>query len=100
MKQLLGILITSLLFFGCISCSKSSDDNGGGGGGTTEVPTPFKKIYGATDMYVEGNYVVIKTTALPDHKSPYYQGTAWASTKYEAYNGTNPAWMQNPNKIA
>ena len=99
MKRSFVIVISALIFFTAISCSKSSDDSGGGGG-TTAIPDPFKKIYGASDMYVEGSYVVIKTTALPDHKSPYYQGTAWASTKYEAYNGTNPAWMQNPNKIA
>ena len=64
------------------------------------VPAVYKKIYNATDIYIEGDYVVIKTNSLPDHKSPYYQGTTWASTKYEAYNGTNPLWGQNPNKIA
>jgi hypothetical protein len=42
----------------------------------------------------------VKTTALPDHKSPYYQGTQWAATKYEAYNGTNPNFVLNPNRIA
>jgi hypothetical protein len=64
------------------------------------VPGVYKKIYNATDIYIEGDYVVIKTNSLPDHKSPYYQATVWASTKYEAYNGTNPLWGQNPNKIA
>jgi hypothetical protein len=67
-------------------------------GGT--IPDVYKKIYNATDMYISGDYLVIKTTSLPDHKSPYYQGTQWASTKYEAYNGTNPLWNQNPNSIA
>lgn len=69
-------------------------------GDTSGIPAVYKKIYGATDMYKDGDYLVIKTTSLPDHKSPYYQGTQWASTKYEAYNGTNSAWNQNPNKIA
>jgi hypothetical protein len=101
MKQLTGKMMISLLvLITGISCSKSSDDSSGGGGTGTTVPAIYNKIYGASDMYVEGNYVVIKTTALPDHKSPYYQGTAWAATKYEAYNGTNPAWSQNPNRIA
>lgn len=59
----------------------------------------FKKVYGATDVYRDGDYVVITTQCLPDHKSPYYQGTTWASTKYEAYNGTG-TFNQNPNKIA
>src|SRR5262249_24531100 len=31
---------------------------------------------------------------------PYYKSTQWASTMYEAYNGTNANWSQNPNTIA
>lgn len=63
------------------------------------VPDVYKKIYGASSITVEGDFVYIKTNGLPDHKSPYYQGTSW-SDKYEAYNGTNSKWSQNPNKIA
>ncbi|UAY52897.1 YHYH protein [Ferruginibacter albus] len=74
------------------SCSKNNTT-------TSTVPDVYKKIYGASDIYVDGDYVIIKSTGLPDHKSPYYQGTQW-SDKYEAYNGTNPNWNQNPNKIA
>jgi hypothetical protein len=64
------------------------------------VPSVYAKIYGATQIYLEGAYVVIKSNALPDHKSPYYQGTQWASTKYEAYNGSNTQFAINPNRIA
>lgn len=63
------------------------------------VPEVYKMIYGAKDLYLEGDYVVVKTTSLPDHKSPYYQGTQWPD-KYEAYNGTNPDYTTNPNRIA
>ncbi|MBW4891164.1 YHYH protein [Mucilaginibacter sp. HMF5004] len=86
-----------------VACKKSSTDTGSTSGTVTigaGVPDVFKKIYGATSIYIDGNYVVIKATSLPDHKSPYYQGTQWASTKYEAYNGTNTLWNQNPNSIA
>lgn len=61
--------------------------------GITPVPEVYQKIYGATVLYVEGEYVVIKTKDLPDHKSPY------TGTNYEAYNGPNTAWQQNPNRI-
>lgn len=98
MKKISTVLIIATALIIIISCKKSGDDSGGGS--TTAVPAVYKKIYGASDIYIEGNYVVIKSNALPDHKSPYYQGTTWASTKYEAYNGTNPMWSQNPNKIA
>ncbi len=64
------------------------------------IPAVYKKIYGAMDMYIDGNSIVIKTNSLPDHKTPYYQGTQWAATKYEAYNGSNPNFMINPNRVA
>jgi hypothetical protein len=64
------------------------------------VPDVYQKIYGATSITIEGNFVVIKSNGLPDHKSPYYQGTQWASTKYEAYNGSNSMFAINPNRIS
>lgn len=94
------------IYIGCmlvvaisIACKKSATSTENPTTTTGTVPDVYKKIYGATDMYVEGNYVVIKTTSMPDHKSPYYQGTQW-SDKYEAYNGSNPNYMTNPNRIA
>ena len=110
MKALKFITIILALAAAIIACKKdklsdpdpsSTDTNTNTNTSTTDdIPAVYKKIYGATDMYIEGDYLVIKTNSLPDHKSPYYQGTQWASTKYEAYNGTNPLWNQNPNKIA
>lgn len=67
---------------------------------TTDVPDVYRKIYGATSITRSGDYIVVKTTGVPDHKSPYFQNTQWATAQYEAYNGTNTAWRQNPNKIA
>ena len=97
MKRLLLLLPVIV----ALSCKKDSDTNTNNNNNTSAaVPDVYKKIYGATDMYVDGNYVVIKTNALPDHKSPYYQGTQWAAAKYEAYNGTNPDYRANPGKIA
>jgi len=97
-------ILTALLGLGTFglftaACKKSASSTNAGSTSSTSVPAIYKKIYGATDMYVDGNYVVIKTSSLPDHKSPYYQGTQW-SDKYEAYNGTNPNYNTNPNRIA
>ena len=63
------------------------------------VPAVYQKLYGATEIYLEGTNVVIKAKGRPDHKSPYYQGTKWESTLYEAYNGTNAKYAVNPNRI-
>jgi len=80
----------SFLTLATVSCQKSSVTPS-----TTTVPSVYKKIYGATDMYVDGNYLVIKSTDQPDHKSPYYSGS-----KNEAYNGTNSNFQKNPNSIS
>lgn len=85
------------VIFTVAGCHKSSSTNNNT---TTPVPAVYQKIYGATDMYVDGNYIVIKTNSRPDHKSPYYQGTQWGATLYEAYNGTNSNFALNPNRIA
>ncbi|MEZ0485141.1 YHYH protein [Fibrella aquatica] len=65
----------------------------------TGVPDVYKKLYGATEIYVEGANIVIKTKGRPDHKSPYYQGTQWESTLYAAYDGSNTRFSVNPNRI-
>lgn len=83
--------LATLLLPGC-----KKDD--GGSTETTDELSVYKKIYGATSVTKDGDYVVIKTNGLPDHKSPYYKGTQWESEKYEAYNGTG-TFHQNPNSI-
>jgi hypothetical protein len=83
------------LFLLLISCHKKDSNTD-----KAEIPAVYKKVYGATDMYIDGDYMVIKSNGRPDHKSPYYNGTQWQSTLYEAYNGNNTSFMLNPNKIA
>ena len=90
MKRITILLSTAFLFV--MACSKESSDTNTT---SSSIPDIYKKIYGATDMYVEGNYVVIKTKDLPDHKSPYYKSTQWEGTKYEPYNGSNSSYFSN-----
>jgi hypothetical protein len=65
---------------------------------TTTAPLPdvFKKFSSTLQVYAEGNFVIIKTKGVPDHKSPYF---ATSDARYEAYNGTNPNFVLNPNRI-
>jgi hypothetical protein len=110
-KPLIAILTLVIVSIACKKESQSTDTTtktststtgAAATGGTvgTSVPAVYKKVYGASEIYIEGDFVVIKTNGFPDHKSPYYSGTTWSATRYEAYNGTNPLWGQNPNKIA
>lgn len=60
------------------------------------LPDVFKKFNSSVTVYTEGNFVVIKSNAIPDHKSPYFSTT---DTRYEAYNGNNANFAINPNRI-
>jgi hypothetical protein len=94
-----SLLLTGTLALTGCKKDKDSDTTNSTSTSSSTVPDVYKKIYGATDIYMDGNYVVIKCNGVPDHKSPYFQGTSWSSTKYEAYNGSNSSWSQNPNVI-
>lgn len=76
---------------GCKKDDTTIDDN---------LPEVYQKFYNVTEVYQDGDYVVIETPGIPEHKSPYYDGTTWEAERYEAYNGSNSSFNQNPNKIA
>ena len=63
---------------------------------TTTLPVIFSKFNSSVNISVSGNYVVLTTNDIPDHKSPYFATT---DSRYEAYNGTNTAYTKNPNNI-
>ena len=98
LKSFSVLLITAITFYAC----SSSDDE------TTNPIDPVSSNYDITSILskfnnpgvvsysVNGNTVTFTTTNLPDHKSPYW-GVGHAM--YEAYNGTNPNWNQNPGSI-
>ena len=85
-------LIYMISFYGCNETNAITNPETSGTGG--EVPAIYSKLYGAYDMYIDGDYLVIKTRDQPDHGSPYYEGS-----NYEAYNGNNPNFNLNPNRI-
>src|SRR5437899_2984380 len=85
----------SILCIPFLACKKS-DSTSTTTTTTATLPDMYKKFSSSLQVYVEGNYVVIKTTSVPDHKSPYFATT---DARYEAYNGTNPSFMLNPNRI-
>lgn len=92
MRKNLFLTLIALLFLGCSGKDELNTS-------LEEVPEVYKKIYGASDLYVEGDFIVIKCNGLPDHKSPYYQNTQW-SNLFEAYNGSNSSFLINPNRIS
>lgn len=61
----------------------------------TSILSKFDGI-DAVSYSVSGNTVTFITTDLPNHTSPYWDTS---NPLYEAYNGTNSNWNQNPNSI-
>ncbi len=71
---------------------------------TTTTATDYSSIvqkafsgYGAasvSSVTVDGDYVVIKCTGVPDHKSPYFKNSTWESSMYVA--DTRSTFKQAP----
>jgi hypothetical protein len=95
-----------LLLFLIISCSSSGtgneeeiDDTSDPSPSTEyDITSILSKFDGidAVSYSVSGNTVTFTTTDLPNHTSPYWDTS---HPLYEAYNGTNSNWSQNPNSI-
>ena len=64
---------------------------------TEEVPVVFDKFNSSVEVYIEGNFVVLKSNGIPDHKSPYFAAN---NAQYEAYNGSIANFAKNPNSIS
>ena len=104
MKVLFSFLLAAFLVAGCSNpASSTSNDSGikdmgsGSSSGTAQdLPDAFKNFSGNVSLSVQGEYVVITATDVPDHKSPYFDVN---DSNYEAYNGDNPDFQLNPNRI-
>lgn len=86
-------LSLTLIFLACQQDEITTEINGDS---TTNVPEVFKKFSTNVEVYVEGNYIVLKSNNIPNHKSPYFNAS---DSRYEAYNGNNPNFQLNPNRI-
>ncbi|WP_028889627.1 YHYH protein [Tenacibaculum ovolyticum] len=92
------IMIVSLL--NACSSSDTVEDLGDNTSGVTnyDITSILSKFDGiaAVSYSVSGTAVTFTTTDLPNHKSPYW---GVGNALYEAYNGTNGSWNQNPGSI-
>src|SRR5215212_6189518 len=94
-----NVHVVLALITACGSGALSPSDSTTGTQPTSGGSLPaWYSAFGGTgvSVKVEGNFVVITTTDVPDHKSPYFGA---GSAQYEAYNGTNRSFQLNPNVI-
>jgi len=95
-----------ILIIALISCSSSDDtvaitienDEISNQETNYDISRILSKFEGTGLSYaINGNTVTFTTQDLPNHTSPY-----WSTNNdlYQAYNGTNSSWNQNPNEIS
>lgn len=65
----------------------------------TSILTIFTSVMddGLSNYSIGNKYVTITTQDLPDHKSPYYEGTEWEEDMYE--ENTASGFRKNPGSI-
>ena len=63
---------------------------------SADVPAAYRKFSSDVTVTVDGNFVVLTATGVPNHKSPYF---ATSDARYEAYNGTNSSFGKAPGSI-
>ena len=78
-----------------LSC-KSTTDPTPAATVNTELPDAFAKFSTTVTIYVDGDFIVLKSNGIPNHKSPYFSAS---DARHEAYNGTNTSFVLNPNSI-
>ena len=92
--------LSLLILLSVYSCKKDSTSSGNNSSSNATVPEVYKKIYGATSISTDGNFITIKVDGVPDHKSIYYPV---GNALYENFSGTTfkgTAFSKNPNSIA
>lgn len=103
-----GSILAGAALFACGDGSVTDSAAGTTGDGTTgtsttgtstsggNVPAVFQQFASTVQVSVEGDYVVLRATGVPNHKSPYF---AAGDARYEAFNIAGKAFVKNPNAI-
>ncbi len=88
-------LVAALCFMQC-SKNTTEPDRDDEDTVATEIPAVFKNFTSNVQVSLDGDYVVLETDDVPNHPSPYFGAS---DARYEAYNGSNPNFQINPNRI-
>ncbi|WP_339750969.1 YHYH protein [Algoriphagus aquimarinus] len=93
-----SIFFSLLIVTIVLACSNDSDIDKLPNATKYDITSILSKFEGTGLSYeVRGDQVIFTTQDQPNHTSPYWPTT---NPLYSAYDGTNPAYNQNPNKIA
>jgi hypothetical protein len=98
-KSLQLVLATFVSAFSFVHCTNATEPTPDDSDNTvvTEIPAVFKNFTSNVKVSLDGDFIVLQTDDLPNHPSPYFNT---GDSRYEAYNGNNPSFRVNPNRIA
>jgi hypothetical protein len=65
--------------------------------GVAETTDVYSLFSDDVEVFEDGDVIVLRSTGVPNHPSPYFGS---GDPLYEAYNGENAGFHQNPNGIA
>jgi hypothetical protein len=99
MQRIVNLMLVAVI--GTAGSATACSSDGVPGTTTTiaadSVPAVFAAFGNGVEVSRDGDYIVLHTTDVPDHQSPYFATT---DSRYAAYNGSNANFMLNPNRIA
>jgi hypothetical protein len=84
------ILTFAFVFLFILACKKNDSTPSSS---SSSVPEVFKKFSSSVEIYAEGDFIVLKTKDVPNHKSPY-----WGSSSAN-YETPQSGMTVNPNSI-
>jgi hypothetical protein len=98
-----GTLLALAILIACGGDAVTAPENLGGeegsgsdGSGSVSIPAMYAKFESEVEVSTDGNLVVLRSNDVPDHGSPYFD---LSDPRYEAYDGNNPQFNLNPNRI-
>jgi YHYH protein len=74
--------------------STNTGDTSTSSSATTSLPPGYEKFTNRTSVKISGNYIVISTSDIPNHKSPYF------GVGSPMYMAPQAGMIPNPNSIA
>lgn len=81
-----SLILTMPIVLMSASCNKSVNQaDESSVDATTQPDAAWAQLSGIISIKRDGDFWVVNTNDLPDHKSVYYKGTQWESTLYEPY---------------
>ena len=91
-----AIVVIAIAFAACSSSDIAAANPSSATPSDSAIAGIYARFTSDVKVSIEGDVVVLTSTGVPNHKSPYFAAT---DARYEAYNGTNPNFGKAPGSI-